>query len=198
MANDWYTKTSWNDADQADFFAHLKRSRGAGNKAEYLVRQADRLERVGSPELLQAAIMLLDKMLAEFPEPFRLTEAYGQKASCLRKLGDLDQAIVNYRRALEAEQKFPNHRTQVLHEFGRLVVENKLTQLYDEALAVLDEMELPGRKFPSQIYKGYGIRALIAAHKGEIESAWKLAQVALDAAAKDHSGFRYHPNLGLV
>jgi tetratricopeptide (TPR) repeat protein len=198
MADDWYTRTSWSEADQADFFAHLKRSRRAGNKAQYLRIQAAHLEKVGSPELLRAAIILLDKMLTEFPEVIMLALAYSQKASCLAKLGDLDQAVAYYRRALETERKFPHSRTQARNEFGILVVENRMTQFYEEALAVLDEMELPGVKFPSDVYKGCGIRALIAAHKGELESARKFAQVALNAAAKDHSGFRYHPTFGLV
>ena len=198
MANDWFTKSSWNEADQADFFAHFKRSRGASNKAQYLRVQADRLERTGSPELLQAAIVLLDKMLAEFPEVTQLALACCQKANCLAKLGDRDQALAYYRHALDAERKFPFSRTQTLHDFGIFVVENKMTQFYDEALAVLEEMKLPGSEFPSDVYKGYGIRALIAAHKGEIEKAKEFAGIALGAARKEHSGLRYHPTFGLV
>jgi len=66
MANDWFRKTSWGEADQADFFTRLKRSRTAGNKAQYLRIQASHLEGAGSPEFLRAAITLLDKMLTEF------------------------------------------------------------------------------------------------------------------------------------
>jgi tetratricopeptide (TPR) repeat protein len=198
MRNDWFTRASWSEADQADFFAHLKRSRGAINKAQYLRVQADRLERVGSPELLRAAITLLDKMLDEYPEITQLAWAYAQKASCLAKNGDRDEAVVYYRRALDTERKFPFVRTQALNDFGRLVAENKMAQLYGEALTVLDEMKLPGTEFPSDIYKSNGIRALIAEDRGEVGHARRFAEVALDAAAKDHSGFRYHPNFGLV
>ena len=73
-----------------------------------------------------------------------------------------------------------------------------MTKLYNEALAVLDELKLPGSEFPADIYEGNGIRAIIAAHKGQIEKARKFAQVALDAAAREGSGFRYHPNVGTV
>jgi tetratricopeptide (TPR) repeat protein len=198
MADEWYRKTTWGEADQADFFAHLKKSRDPGNKAQYLRVQAACLEEVGTPEFLKAAITLLDKMLAEFPELVWLAMAYGQKASCLAKLGDPDQAVVNYRLALGTERKFPNSRTQALNDFGMLVVEKKMTQLYDEALAVLDEMKLPGTEFPSDVYKSNGIRAVIAAHKGETERARQFARLALKAAALDHSGFRYHPTFGLV
>ncbi len=198
MANDWFRKTSWSEADQADYFARLKRSRGAGNKAQYLRIQAIYLEGVGSPELLRSAITLLDKMLGEFPDSIELASAYGQKASCLAKLGELDQALVFYRCALERERRFPHVRTQAYIEFGKLVVENELAQLFDETLAVLDERKLSEFQFPVEIYQTFGIRAIMAAQKGETEKARALANVALEAAAKTHSGLRYHPTVGLV
>jgi len=198
MANDWFRKTSWSEADQADFFARLKRSRSAYTKAQYLRIQANYLEGGGSKELLRSAIELLDRMLAEFPESFELASAYGQKASCLAKLGDLDQAVVYYRRALDRKRKFPKLRTQAYIAFGRLVVENEMAQFFDEALAVLDELKITAIQFPQDIYEMYGIRAIIAAQKRETEKAREFAKVALEAAAKVHSGFRYHPTVGLV
>ncbi len=197
-ATEWFLKTTWSETDQADFFARLKRSRSVGHKAQYLVRQARELENVGSPELLPAAISLLDKMLAEFPEPFFLSQAHGQKASCLGKLGKVDEAITHYRLALDAEKTFPNLRTGVVHDFGIFVAENKLSQLYDEALIALDKMRMPGTPFPNDVFREYGIRALIAEDRGELESAKKFAQTGLESAAKDRSGFRNHPDFGLV
>ena len=197
-STDWFTKTTWTEADQADFFARLKKSRGAGHKAQYLVVQARRLEETGSPELLPAALSLLDKMLTEFPEDFFLSQAHGQKANCLWKIGKADEALVHYRLALDAERKFPNLRTAVLHDFGVFVVQNKLSHLYDEALNVLDTMKIPGTPFPYNVFRDCGIRALVAEERGEIENARKWAQAALDAAAKNASGFRNHPNFGLV
>jgi tetratricopeptide (TPR) repeat protein len=195
MSDDWYSKTTWTEADQADFFARLKRSRMAHNKANYLWVQARELDKVG---LSHEAMMLLDKVLTEFPEPYWLPLVCKLKAEIFIKLGNLDQAIAFYRRALDVERQHPNHRTQVVYDFGKLVVENKMTPLYDEALAVLNEMEVPGKKFPVQIYKKNGILAIMAAHKGQGENAGKFAQIALDAVAKDDSGFRYHPKFGLV
>ena len=195
MANDWYTRTTWSEADQADFFARLKRSRTSYHKAQYLHIQARELVKVG---LLKEALTLMDKMLAEYPEPFYLAQVLSQKAGSLAKLGDLEQAIVYYRRAFDVERQPRSHRALTLYEFGIFVVENKLTQLYDEALAVLDEMKLPGTQFPSDIYKSNGIRAIITAHKGETKSAGEFAQVALEAASKENSGFSHHPKFGLV
>jgi tetratricopeptide (TPR) repeat protein len=198
MANDWYRKTTWSETDQADFFARFKRSRTAYNKSQYLRIQACHLEGVGSPELLKASLALLDKMLAEFPDKTQLASAYGQKASCLAKLGEIDQAVANYQRALKTERELPNVKTNAFMQFGRLVVENNLTKLFDEAVEELKELDLRGIKFPSDIFQAFGIRSIITAHKGEIEKAKEFAKIALEAADKAHSGLRYHSTVGLV
>jgi tetratricopeptide (TPR) repeat protein len=199
MANDWFRKTTWSEADQADFFARLKRSRSVGNKAQYLRIQAGHLESVGTPEFLRAAITLLDKMLVDFPSRFEMATAYTQKASCLAKLGDIDNAIINYQSALEAEREFPNVKTYAFIEFGKLVAEKKLTQFFDEALSALEkELSSRGIQFPADTFNAFGIRSIIAAQRGQVEKAKEFAKVALEAAAKIDSGLRYHPTVGLV
>jgi tetratricopeptide (TPR) repeat protein len=198
MANDWFRKITWSEADQADFFARLKRSRTAGNKAQYLRIQAYHLEGVGSPELLKASLTLLDKMLAEFPEQTQLASAYGQKASCSAKLGEIDQAVGYYQRTLETEREFPKVKTNAFIQFGRLIVENNLANFFDEALVALEELNSRGIKFPSDIYQAFGIRSIIAAQRGETEKAKEFSKVALEAADKVHSGLRYHSAIGLV
>ena len=197
MANDWFRKTTWSEADQADFFARLKRSRGAGNKAQYLRIQAYHLEETHDPKLIRAAIPLLDKMIAEFPEQGELASALSQKASCLGALGLLNEAIDCYREAFDAQRKFPQRRTRAWLEFGRFVCDHKIVNSYDEAWAILDELKYVS-PFPVDVYELHGIRAIIAAHKGNSESAKQFAKTAMECAAATNSGFRYHPTVGLV
>lgn len=197
-AKDWFRKTTWSEADQADFFARLRRSRTVRNKAQYLRIQAYNLEEIGSPELQRAALTLLEKILNEFPVESQLAPTYSQKASCLGKLGDIDGALESYRSVFDTERKYPRFRTRSHIQFGRLVVENRLTDLFDEVLTVLDEFKLNGIEFPADVYEESGIRAIIAAHKRENEKARKLATEAVTAASLAHSGFRYHPTVGLV
>ena len=199
MAANWFRKTTWSEVDQADFFAHLRRCRSVFHKAQYLRIQALHLEGVGAPEFLRAAITLLDKIFMEFPSQFQLACAYSQKASCLAKLGDIDNAVVNYQRALETETVFPNVKSYAFMEFGKLVAEKKLARLFDQALGALDS-ELASRaiQFPADTFNAYGIRSLIAAERGQIQQAKDFARAALEAAAKVNSGFRYHQAVGLV
>src|SRR5690349_9374034 len=88
--NEWFRRTTWSDADRVDFSARLKRSRGAGNKAQYLRIQAGHLADVGHHA---AAIELLDQLLAEFPERVELAQAHAQKAKSLADLGQFAAAI---------------------------------------------------------------------------------------------------------
>jgi tetratricopeptide (TPR) repeat protein len=199
MANDWFRKTTWSEADQADFFARLKRSRSVGNKAQYLRIQAAHLESTGPPEFLKAAIKLLDTMFVEFPSRFQMASAYTQKASCMAKLGDIDNAIINYQRAFETEREFPNAKTYAFIEFGKLVAEKKLARFFDEALTELEkELQSRGIQFPADTFNAFGIRSIIAAQRRQFERAKEFAKVALQAAEKIDSGLRYHPTVGLV
>ena len=197
MANDWFRKKTWSDADRVDFFLRLKRSRGCGKKAQYLRIQALHLQDVGSPELLTVAISLLDKMIEEFPEKTQLASAYFQKAECLAALGDIDQTVTFYRLALDTEQRFPFAKTQAWLNFGRFVVDRTLTQFFAEALKILLENEIEA-KFPIEVYQLFGIRAIIACHDGDFQTAKTLAMKALKAGSAQDSGLRYHLTVGLV
>jgi hypothetical protein len=194
---DWFRKVTWSEADQADFFAHIERSRSAGNKAQYLRIQASHLEETHKPELIQVAITLLDKMLAEFPAQGELASAQKQKGSCFAVLGRTDEAIASYRDALDTERKFPMRRTRAWLEFGRFICDRGLVDMYDEASAVLDELKY-NLMFAADVFEFSGIRAIIAKHKGNSENARQFAKSALESAAATHSGFRYHPTAGLV
>jgi tetratricopeptide (TPR) repeat protein len=192
---DWYTRKTWTEADQADYFSRLNRSRTPHHKAQYLWVQARELHDAG---LTREAIPLLDKMLAECPEPFFMPLVCMTKAECLNALGDVKAALESYRLGLEVERKRPNHRTEACYDFGKLVVEHKLTRHYNEALAILDKMGDSECALPSQIYRENGIRAIIAAHKKQFQKAKDYARVALKAAHKRDSGFRRHRKFGLV
>ena len=193
---EWYRRTTWTAVDREHFESRLKRSRGASNKAQYLRIQSYHLAEVGNEE---AAIELLDRMFAEFPEMHELAQAHAQKASCLARLGKVDEAIQEYRAALQAERDFPNVKTNAWIDFGWLVVEKKLTDLYDEVSRVLQEFrDESGLTFPATEYRYATIEALLADAKGEEARASNFAKKALAEAAKVHSGLRYHPGVGLV
>jgi hypothetical protein len=80
-----------------------------------------------------------------------------------------------------------------------LVVEKQLTRLYDEVADVLQEFRSKGGlSFPVLEYRYAAIQAILADGRNDMTQARDFARIALAEAAKDHSGLRYHPTVGLV
>jgi hypothetical protein len=52
--------------------------------------------------------------------------------------------------------------------------------------------------FPVDRFRWHASMALILERKGDLTGAAKNACRALIEARKEHSGFRYHPNIGIV
>ncbi len=193
---DWYRRSTWTDRDREEFNDRLRRSRGAGNKAQYLRIQAGYLAEAGLPA---EAIELLDRMFSEFPERIQLGEAHLQKAECLGKLGQIAQAIQEFRSALQAQRDIPNVQSKAWVIFPWFVVEYQLTELYDEATAVLEEFRDDSwPAFPDIRYRYCVVHSLVAEAYGDLPTAREYAIQALAEAAKDNSGLRYHPTIGLV
>lgn len=193
---DWYRRTTWSDRDRDEFNDRLKRSRSARKKAQYLRIQALYLAQSGYHI---SAIELLDKILTEFPERTELAQAHNQKAESLAQLGQLSSAVDEYRASLAAQRDCPGVRTMAWLDYGCLVVEHQLADLYDEISKVLDEFQdRSGMIFPAQEFRYCLIRAIIAESRNHKDVARRFAVQAIAQASKDHSGFRYHPTVGLV
>jgi tetratricopeptide (TPR) repeat protein len=196
-ASDWFRKKTWTPADQEDFFAHLKRSRGLYNKAQYLRIQAYELQTVGTEELLNVSLELLKQLFGEFPDESQLAQAAAQQGDCLKDLGRIDEALISYRKAMEIQRQYGKWATTAYRSFAWLVATKPIPHSYDDASSALDEF---GKHeiFPIDQYQSSASRALIYQAKGRYDLAKSWAREALNAAAKDSSGFRYHSKLGLV
>jgi tetratricopeptide (TPR) repeat protein len=194
---EWYRRTTWSAKDKEAFFAKLKGARLSSKKAQYVRIQALYLERGGTPELLRAALELLDLALSEFPHKTQRSITHLQRARCLEALGREDEALAEYRQSFEAERSFPNSRTEGYLDFGELVLGLQRAELYGEALACLEEFG-GGELFPISQYRYFVILAFISEARGKTTAAQRYARQALDAAAQTESKLRSHRKLGLV
>jgi len=192
--DDWYRRTTWSDTDRSEFQARLKRSRGDFHKSQYVRIQAGYLFGAG---LVFPAIELLQQLFDEFPHESQLAQAHVQHAECLLALDRVDEAVTAYRAAFAAEQSYPNSRTQLWLDFPWLVVTRRLSHLYSDVDSFLD---WGGRQitFPVDEFRLSTILSFLADDQGDSETAQRHAAIALSAAEKEHSGFRYHPTVGLV
>jgi tetratricopeptide (TPR) repeat protein len=196
MRDDWFRRKTWTAKDREDFFARLQRSRGVLHKVQYARIQAYELLTTRTPKAYSAALELLDLILADWREDAQLASVYHHRAECFAGLGDVPRALDAYRQVFRTQRTRKGELTMAHLDFGWLVATTPLPDCYDEALGLLNEFTHNG--FPVHQYRAGAIRALIFAARGQREQARGYAQLALQAAAARHSGFRYHAKLGLV
>jgi tetratricopeptide (TPR) repeat protein len=183
----WYRRTSWTAADQAQFEERIRRSRGPDSKAQYMRIQADTLRQTAKPELLRAALELLQRSFREFPGAMDCALAFECAGQCCEQLGDHERAIDFYQRALARERDFPGIGTNACFRLGKLVAEHRRSDLYDDALAALERFGRPA--FPWHAYMTNAIRGIITAARGDRSLARKFAQVAMEAAQVRDAGW---------
>jgi hypothetical protein len=185
----WFRNSTWDETSAARFEEKLRRAR---RKEQYLRIQACCLVST----FPTVALDLLERYFA-LPDQWDQAQANVDKACALVALDRLSEAVEAYEAALSREAAFPNLLTSAYVSMPTLVVEHELRSYYDRALAVLDShSERP--VFPAEHFQFHAARALILLAKGRTSEAKDQGRLALEAATKDHSGFRYHPKLGLV
>lgn len=188
-SKDWYRNVEWNQEIEINFFEKLKRAR---RKEQYLRIQACTIAKK-SPDV---ALSLLDQYF-NLSDDFDHAQAYCDMASAFIAKGDIKNAINSYGKALERESAFPNLKTEAYILYPLVIIENKLTNLYQSANKVLDEHQ-ERLIFPVDHFRWHAAKAIIAAENGNNEQAANHTDKAFEAAKITKSGFRFHQNLGLV
>jgi tetratricopeptide (TPR) repeat protein len=188
-SDDWYRNTEWNAEIAQRFEARLKRAR---RKAQYLRIQACSLAR-SQPRV---ALQLLDRYF-ELGDDFDHAQAYVDQATAYRSLGQPADAVNSYEQALRREAEFPKLQTQAYLELPFFIATTPIPEKFDQARSLLDEFRAR-LMFPVDVFRWNAAYALILAARSQESEASAYAQAALEAAAKEKSGFRYHQSLGLV
>jgi tetratricopeptide (TPR) repeat protein len=189
---DWYRSAVWNAATEAAFRAKLSRARGS--RPQYLRIQASYL----AAEYPQAALGLIEEYFQTGDE-FDVPMAFCAQAEAHRRLGNIDEAVAAYKRALDWEASHPRHISTARIDLPKLVAEKRLANEYDYALDILaTRFEPVDHQFPDTRYLWNGCSALIASERRRTAEAQEFAERALRAAAETQSPFRYHRNVGVV
>jgi|GEM_PF-2286807 len=194
-SRDWFRHTTWTPRDEREFSARLARSRSSFHTAQYLRIQAITLAEVGGKTRTAAALRLLQRLFAEFPDASQLESAHLQAALIYEQMGNEAAAVEHFRLALRAKAAFPNGDAGTSLEFPWFIARHDLSAHFVEALEVLKSAHLA---FPVQVFKSAAIRATVAQFHGDHVGASRFAHEALEAASVEKSPFRYHSSLGLV
>lgn len=186
--HDWYRNHDWNEEIESEFYARLKRAR---RKEQYLRIQASIL----AESHPRVALRLLNDYFAT-KDLFSLAQAYVDQATAFLALGDVESAFNAFELALVQEAKTMNCFTTASVEYPfQIAVLGQLAR-YERA------MEILGRNpnqllFPMDFFKWHAAQALILASAEKQAEAREHALAALEAAAAEASGLRYHPNIGV-
>jgi tetratricopeptide (TPR) repeat protein len=189
VRDDWFRQTDWNAEIETAFFEKLRRAR---EKKQYLRIQASTIAGC-RPEV---ALRLLDKYFA-LGEHFDQAQAYADRATAYLALGDIEHAIAALEAALVREEQYPQLLTYAYLDLSFLIASHHIESRYKQALELL-ERHRTRSTFPVDHFRWHATYALILSAQAKTSSAREHARLALAAATKDHSGFRYHPSVGLV
>lgn len=190
MASDeWFRSADWNPSVEAKFNEKLGRAR---RKSQYLRIQAKYLAKTHP----QAALALLDRYIS-LGEDFDFAQAFLDQATAYLALARFDDALRSLENALNRERQFPNLKTNAWSEFAMLVATMNIKSQFTKALQALSENQ-SRLMLPVEKFTWHAASALILAAQGERKRAGEHATRALEVAQPTHSGFRYHPTVGLV
>jgi tetratricopeptide (TPR) repeat protein len=187
--DDWFRNVAWNSEIEEAFFAKLRRAR---DKSQYLRIQACTLAK----KQPLVALRLLDEYFTQANQVDR-SQAFVDRASAYLTLGEVDKAIASYESALAHEEQRPFFKTQAYLDLPFLIAIQRILSRYEQALQLL-ERHKSRLTFPVDVFRWEAAYALIAIQVELPAAAREHARMALDAASKDHSGFRYHPSVGIV
>jgi tetratricopeptide (TPR) repeat protein len=187
--DDWFRHTDWNAEIEAAFFEKLRLAR---DKKQYLRIQASTIA-VRRPEV---ALRLLDEYFA-LGDHFDQAQAHADRASAYLALGDREHAIAALEDALAREEQYPRLQTYAYLDLPFLIARYRIESRYNQALELL-KRHRTRLTFPVDHFRWHAAFSLILSVQGQAASAREHARLALAAAEKEQSGFRYHPSVGLV
>lgn len=186
--DDWFRNETWDSVTEARFFDKLRRAR---DKAQPLRIQAGYLKHKDP----RAALASLERYFT-VGDHFDRAQAFLAQAEAYPTLGEQEEALQSLRNALKRE--FPNVKTQAWSRYALLVAERNLDHFYDERREKTSRkpvtLAFPPRRWFSLERCMCSYRRGQGLHKDVVQ----CATAALRFAELANSGFRCHPDVGLV
>jgi tetratricopeptide (TPR) repeat protein len=194
---DWFRQTSWSTEIEEHFFKKLAHARKE-SRAQYLKIQAIELIETRRSTALDAAEMLVQKLLNDYPDnKIDRSQSFQSLGDIYKLRGDFVLSLDYYKRALDHEQIYPNVKTQAYLDFSEIVIKLEKQEVYSFIqLIILDRVK--NSPFPLEKYRSYSFLSIINFRKGNYDEAIEFSALAEESASAKTISLRYHRDLGVV
>ncbi|MFZ1249374.1 MAG: hypothetical protein WAQ24_03550, partial [Candidatus Saccharimonadales bacterium] len=186
----------WSKKHQEVFFAKIGSARSNDTRMQYARIKALSLIATGKKKKCQAAVILLETALQEWPSQYclEIDSVYDALGDAHRVLGEAEVAAKWYARTIT----WKNWRGTGYWSYPELIVTSQMFTMFDDALSIVNRLFHEQLVMPSQYFIYHGVRACVFAHENNIALAKSEATEAFAYVGVGSSYFRYHPKVGLV
>lgn len=191
--DNWFRVAALTEGAVTLFEEKLRKARSS--RDQYMDIQAGALVQAGA---FAKALLLLDRLLTEYPDYFSLTGVEQLRAKCFLGLGDQASAITAYRNSIEHIRRLPSVRGNAPLSFVYWVADQGISECYEEAVAVAFEFWDDSPLFPVTGFMQHAALALLCDERGDIDGTIANACAALAWAERSQSNAVKHRSLGLV
>jgi len=176
-AQNWYRSTRWNREVELAFLQKIQRARSSWD--QYFAIQMFHL----LPDHPEAVLRLAEAFDARRKDDtFSDGVVWMHAASAQERLGNLDAAEDLLLRALDWQERNPQHIVNIEDKFVYFVGRHGSFEQFERAMDVADSAtERAGAAAPVSRYLRCAGRAFICAHYGASQDAAEFAQMALGA-----------------
>ena len=189
-------KTTWTNHDESDFFAKLNRAR-KDNRPQYLRIQAYVLIQTKNIDLLNAAELLLNRFLNDFPEnKFDRSSVFNHLGEIYKLRRDFEKALEYFKKSIDFELVYDKVNTESYLNYAEIIVMTGKTSQYEYVKDIL--LKKPTDVFRYVNYKVFSLLSIIERYMGNFEEAEKYMDLAERNANAETSGMRYHKYVGVV
>ena len=181
----WYRSTTWTESDKKNFFAKLN-SVDEGFRPLLLRVQADHLIETKNIELLSVAENLLRMIQKEHPDDMiERCNVFNSLGKIYAYRNDFDNAIDNFKQAVEFEKEYPAFATTANLNLAEVVVKAQKTALYSDIQKMLmEEIADNGFISPIEDYIAYSVLSVISGFNGDLEKSKYYSQIAEESVSK--------------
>ena len=203
MATDnWYRNTIWNSNKESNFESHLKRSRGAYNKAEYLRIQANYLLGSSDSNTQIIGIRLIERLINDFPSEVDSVICGNEMlGDYYLKFGDYEKAEKNFRLVSDHYENTKSRSgTSAMADLklAKTILTANWTDKFEEAYFICKNYPLNLLDFNSEKFYYAELLAQLYNRLNKKEEAKEFAMVAIEISKIAEPQFNRHKTIGLA